>query len=641
MITSDTAAVPTPDGEGLMVDDALLDQALAEADLNALRLALYQATGDEELAEMPISRVEVNIGARDKAVLDTGSRAELRRKLVQYLRDGARPGPIPDDAKLRRMLALLTGKTLSDVQFAYHRTILAFEDFVYGANWHGEPPVIPEGFEVAIIGAGVSGIATGIQFERLGIPYTIYERRGELGGTWSINTYPDARVDTTNFVYQYSFVKNYPWTEYFARGGEVRNYLENVARRFGVYDHIRFDSDVREAHWDEDSAIWTLAVADTKVKANVVIAASGLFGVPKVLNLPGQDRFKGEIVHTTRWRGDIDLRGRNVAILGNGSTGVQLLAKVASQAKQVTVYQRTPQWISPRERYGEPITSASRWLLDTVPHYWNWTIYSLLDLNLSAQALQEFDAEWQRKGGAVNERNDHFRDSLKKYIRDQLEGDEDLIAKVTPDYPPLARRLIVDNGWYTALLRDNVELVTDEIDGFTEDGIRVESGTVRPTDLVIAATGFQATKYVWPMQYYGRKGRRLEEFWESEGAPRAYLGMAVPDFPNLFIHYGPNAQPRAGSLMAWQEVWSQFSAQSVVDMLEGGHRAISIKPEVYERYNADLDEASLNIVWSDPSAGARNYYVDAKGRSSVNAPWRMEDYYQYFLNRSLDDFEVS
>jgi 4-hydroxyacetophenone monooxygenase len=625
-----------------LVDDAFIQRAFEEADLNALRMALYQATDDETLAQMQVRKVEAHGGATSIVTLAPEHHDLVKRMALDFLRTGGKAGPIPADAKLRQMMEMLLGAPLTDKDFTYQRTIPAFDDFPYGACWTGERPSAAADFHVAIIGAGISGIATGIQFERLGIPYTIFERQPELGGTWSINTYPDVRVDTTNFVYQFSFEKNYPWREYFGRQAEVRDYLEHVARKYGVFRNIQFNADVTEARWDEDAAHWTLQVAGTTqgFRANAVVAASGLFGVPKPFDIAGADGFAGEIVHTARWHKDVDLRGRRVAVIGNGSTGVQLLARIAEEADQVTVFQRTPQWISPRERYGQAVSAEMRWLLDTMPHFWNWSTYSLGAMGLSHQPLQDMDYAWQAAGGTISEQNDKYRANLTEYIHAQLGDRHDLIKQVTPRHAPMARRLIVDNGWYKALLRANVALVTAPIERLTQHGVRTVDGQEREADLIVAAIGFQASKYCWPMDYFGLGGGSLHERWDKEGTPRAYLGITIPDFPNFFMHYGPNSQPRAGSLMAWQEIWSRYSAQAIVHLIENGARAMTLKSDVFERYNENLDRAAASIVWNEKASRDRNYYVDDSGRSSVNAPWRMEDYYQFFHNKSWDDYDI-
>lgn len=632
----------------MVVDEFFVRRAVEQADLNALRLALLQATGDQALAKMKLQRTPVRGGATTAITLAKEHHEEVTAKAVEFLlaletEGGFTPPPPPSESETRAMMEMLTGEPLSDRMFVYGKNFLAFEDFPIAAEWTNGRPELPEHFWVAIIGAGFSGIAMALQLQRLGIPYKIYERRHELGGTWSINTYPDARVDTSSFTYQFGFEKNYPWTEYFARQSEVRTYLEHLAHKYGIYEHIVFNSDLEVAEFDEKAAQWQLTIHINRVREvvhpRVVVSGTGLFSTPRALDTEGVEDFQGQIVHTTEWTEENDVRGKRVAIIGNGSTGVQCLQRIASEASQVYVCQRTPQWISPRENYGVPITPETRWLFDTMPNYWNWYCYSMIAMGLGTQDLQEQDPEYQKKApGTINERNEKFRLSLTEYIRDQVQDDPDLMSKLVPDYPPMARRLIVDNKWYRTLLEDHVELVTDPIEQVMPTGFVTADGTEREVDVIVAAIGFAVTKYLWPARYFGLGGVKLEDAWDHGEGPMAYLGMTVPDFPNLFVMYGPNSQPRSGSIPSWIEVWSRYVAQSVVTMIEGGHSRIVVRRDVFDRYNADLDQAARKLVWDEAGSKGKNYYVNPSGRQQVNAPWRVEDFYDRLKAPNPDEF---
>lgn len=631
------------------VDEAFIRRALDDADLNALRLSLYQATGDESLLQVGLDQVSMYGGALSQTVLAGASAETVQAKALEFLLHKPADFPVtkPGDADLRRMYEAFRNEPLTDKDWSYRRDLAAFDDHPRLARWPGAKPSIPDGFEVAVIGSGFGGIAMGVQLEHLGIPFTIYERRAELGGTWSINAYPDVRVDTTNFLYQFFFEKNYPWTEYFARADEVRGYLEHVAKKYGVYEHIRFSSEVTEAVFDEGSGRWTLEVVTDgepkKITATAVVSATGTFATPKRLDTPGIEEFRGEIVHTAECTGDERLDGRDVAIIGNGSSGVQMMSYIQKRARSVGVFQRTPQWISPRDRYGEAISPETRWLLDTMPYYWNWYCYSIATMRLGGQILQEPDPEWQASGGLVNAANDAYRDSLTEYVKSKLPGRPDLWDKLIPRHAPMARRLIVDNNWYSSLLEDNVELVTEGIERFTPTGIRTVDGTERPYDLVFEATGFTVQKYLWPTVYRGLGGVEIEKRWSDPeyGGPRAYLSITVPDFPNLFMIYGPNSQNRAGSLIVWIETWSRYIAEALVTLIEGGHRYLTVRQDVFDDYNKRLDEAMLSLIWYDEGSKHRNYYVNEFGRQQVNVPWRLEDYHQLLEKFEPGDFHFA
>lgn len=620
------------------VDEDFVRRALDEADLNAVRIALVQATGDESLLNVKLKRVSVRGGQLVLVDVADEDRDLVKDRAVRFLleeREGFVP-TAPSDAELRRLMDALRDEPVSDRSFLSRKESLGFEERPRSAEWSQGKPELPEGFHVAIIGAGFNGILMGIQLEWLGVPYRIYERRSEIGGTWSVNRYPDVRVDITNFVYQYSFERDYPWEWYYSPGPEIRKYLEFVAKKRGVFDKIEFDSDIKQADYDEDNASWTLHIAgpdgeSRDVHANIVVSATGLFNAPKKLDVPGIDDFEGRIFHTTGMSGNEDFSGRTVAIIGNGSTGVQLLKRVASTAKKVNVHIRTPQWVAARENYTERISPETRWLLAELPYYPNWYTYSMLAMQEGSQKLHVVDSEWVAKGGKVNPVNDAFRESLEGYIAGQLDGHPDLIEKLTPKYAPMARRQVADNGWYKTLLEPHVEPVFGEVVKITPTSVVAADGTEREADDIITATGFAVSKYLHPTTYRGKGGNTLEDFWDSDPeGPKAYIGMTVPGFPNLFTLYGPNAQPRSGAIVGWFETWTQYVARAIVHMIENDYREIDVKHEVFEEYNEALKEETKGKVWLDEDALAVNYYVNSAGRLQVGVPWNLEDYYDFF-----------
>jgi 4-hydroxyacetophenone monooxygenase len=628
------------------VDEAFIRRALDDADLNALRMALYQATGDESLLDVRLDQVSAYGGSSTMTTVAKEEEAALKDRAVAFLL--ALPADFPEvkpsDADLRRMFELFRDEEITDKDWRYRRDLAAFDDHPRLARWSGARPQLPEGYRVAVIGAGFGGISMGVQLEKLGIPYTIYEKRAELGGTWSRNVYPDVRVDTTNFLYQFFFEKNYPWKEYFARAGEVRAYLEHIAVKYGIKPHMRFSTDVRTAVFDEGSGTWTLTLeaggAEETVTVSAVVAASGLFANPKRFDIQGAGDFGGQLIHTAECSGAEDLDGKDVAIIGNGSTGVQMMSAVAGRARSLGVFQRTPQWISPRERYGEPLTPETRWLFDTMPYYWNWYSYSFGTMRLGMQKTQEFDPAWQAAGGQVSQANDELRAMLTGYIKTRLATRPELIEKVTPAHAPMARRMIVDNGWYASLLQDHVELVTDKIERLTPGGILTSDGRERHYDVIFTATGFDVEKYLWPTDFRGLGGESIEESWtDPDGqGPRAYLSITVPRFPNLFIMYGPNSQNRAGSLIVWMEVWARYIAEGLIATIEGGHRYATVRPEVFEDYNQRHDAALRELIWYDKASMGRNYYVNHWGRQQVNTAWRLEDQHASLEKFNPEDY---
>lgn len=620
------------------VDRDFIRRAVEAADLAALRVALYQATGDPELA-----------GFGPVADLDPAERGRLAERAVHLMstRQGTFEARVPSDDELRALMDLVLGAPTRDADFEIRRKFLAFTPYPFQLERPADASPPPEGFEVAIIGGGPAGIAMAVQLERLGVSYVLYERRHEIGGTWSVHAYPDIRVDTLSITYEFSFDDQYPWSEYFARGEEVKRYLEFIAEKYGVREHVRLEHDLETARFDEATSTWRLAFRGPDGRtvlreANVVVSAAGVFSKAKRPEIPGIEEYEGTLVHPTEWTRDLDVRGKRVAVVGNGSTGVQLVAPVAEQAERLSVFQRTPQWISPRPNYGRPVEPEVRWLLDHVPGYWNWSRFtSIIGLMTWHEDYLVPDPEWERKGGHISRKSEALRDQLLGYIDEQIGDRPDLREQLIPDYAPMVRRPVVDNGWYAALTRDHVELVTSGIERFTKDGIETADGRHHEFDVVVLATGFEVDQFLWPAEYHGRGGVRLRDRWGPR-SPRAYLGMMVPDFPNFFILYGPNSQPVSGgiSLPSWFQIWAAWVAQCLDVMFEEEHARVTVDDEAFERYNAALDAYASTLAFvKDTRSVERNYYVDDTGRLVVNTPYETAELYAMMKTPNRDELD--
>ena len=620
------------------IDTAYIRRAVEASDLAALRVALFQATGDAELAEFgPV------------ATLDDADRARLadRAALLLETRIDGFQRRIPSDEELRELMDMVLGVPTRDEHFEIRRKFLAFTPFPFQHERSEDAAPVPEGFEVAIIGAGPAGISMAVQLERLGIPYVLYDRRSEIGGTWSIHKYPDIRVDTLSITYEFSFEDEYSWSEYFARGEEVRTYLEFISKKYGVDKHTRLGHDLEDARFDDESLTWHLTFQGPDGRrverdVNMVVSAAGVFAKTKLPDIDGIDEFEGTIVHPTEWTSELDVQGKRVAVIGNGSTGVQLMAPVAEKAEHLSVFQRTPQWIAPRPNYGRPVEPEVRWLLDNLPGYWNWSRYtSIIGLMTWHEDFLVPDPEWERKGGHITKKSEDLRDFLVGYIKEQVGDRPELLEKLVPDYAPMVRRPVVDNNWYQSLTRDNVDLVTSGIARLTKHGIETSDGKHHEVDLIVFATGFEVDKFLWPAEYRGEKGVNLRDYWGPK-SPRAYLGMMVPQFPNLFIMYGPNSQPVSGgvSLPSWFQIWAAFIAQCLDTMFEEGHARVAVKEDAFETYNKHLDAVGSELAFvKDARSVERNYYVDADGRLVVNTPHETAELYEMMKTPNRDELD--
>lgn len=401
--------------EGYDVDEDFIRKGLEEVDTNALRLTLYQITGDKELGAMAVSQSKSNGGAFIDYVLSAADQAVVRNKAQGFFRQARQPNILPPLSKEEtfRLMDLFSDVPMAspsrEVGFDYEEghEQLAFEDFPRDVKWTNDSPLPNiKDWKVAIIGAGVSGIAAAISVKRLGIPFNIIERQGGIGGTWRLNRYLNVRVDSLAFLYQYTFTKNYKWSEYFPTGGEILAYLEYVATNFGLSKYCKFNHEVVAAKWDEITSKWIVTLKNRDGEAtfryNVIVSASGLFSTPNSLpDIKCITSYKGPIFHTSQWP-DIEYQGKNIALIETGSTGTQLAPALAHSANSLTVFQRTANWIIPFEDFKDPVTDHTNWIHDHMPYYWHWYIYGSFFKTLGAALVQYRDDDWTANGGLVS-----------------------------------------------------------------------------------------------------------------------------------------------------------------------------------------------------------------------------------------------
>lgn len=622
-------------------DPEFIRRALRTANPNVLRVVLYQLTRDPRLKGMRLERKPVRGGALSTYAVAPEHHEELYEKAFECLTKAGSVPPPPKESETRELLELFGNEPLSDEQFQFGLEELGFDQYPRDVRWEKKPkPEKLTQFHVAIVGGGISGIAAAIQLSRLGIPYTVIERQSDIGGTWHLNHYPEARVDTTNYLYQFKFEKNYPWTGLFPDRDETKKYLKHCATKYGVLENFRLNTELKSARWDESRSKWMLCVAsggnEELLEANVVISCSGLFSTPNLPNIPGIETFGGKMCHTANWDHSYDYVGKRIGLIGTGSSGTQLMPHLAESAKHLTVFQRTPNWISQMENYRSPVSAEMRWLFDYVPYYTNWYSYACFFPTTQMQYLQYFDPEWQKSGGIISKSNDKLREVLTQYIVGKVGHRPDLVVNCVPTYAPLGRRLVVDNGWYDALLRDNVELVVEGIDHVEPEGIVTKDGRLHELDFLVLGAGFHVSRYLWPVSYVGRNGLTLEECWKKDG-PRAYLGITVPALPNFFMFYGPNGQPRGAGFFSWAEIWARYSAKAITLLIEGDFRSLEVKQEVFDDYNLKQDAAMSRIIWE--AEGAKGYYINEHGRQGINMPWLMHEYHSWVRTPAITDFD--
>lgn len=455
---------------------------------------------------------------------------------------------------------------------------------------------------VAIIGAGLGGIGAAVYLKKYtGAEVTIFEAADNIGGTWYRNRFPGAEVDTPSHMYSYSF-RSWDWKRPYATQAELVEYMETVVAEQGLQSAIRTSTRVHEARWIEGEHQWVVT-SDAGVESfDAVISAVGMLSDPQIPDWPGKETFKGDLFHSIEWPDGLNLAGKRVAVVGTGSTASQIVPKLAQEVAELTLYQRQPGWVIPK---AENVYTDERRaeLRRRMPR---------LKLRLS-----EF---WRREkgsiGGALEKPGSKLDTAARAralgYIEATFADRPDLREAVTPDYPYLGKRPVQSSDFYPALLRENVTLVPQAVAEVTPTGIVDATGTHRPADVIVAATGFKAAEYLSTLPVYGRKGQSLEQYWARE--PQAFLGTMVPDFPNFFMLYGPNTNGYA--VLFAMEQQSFFAAKALRRMMRRGSTSVELRQESYVQFNRWLEKRLANSSYTQAS----NYFTSPSGRVVTQWP---------------------
>ncbi|WP_433431276.1 flavin-containing monooxygenase [Nonomuraea sp. CA-141351] len=451
---------------------------------------------------------------------------------------------------------------------------------------------------VAIIGAGFGGLCMAIQLERAGVrSYTVFEKADGLGGTWRDNSYPGAGCDIPSHLYSYSFEKYASWTRRYPEQPEILGYLEHCAEKYDVRRKIRFGTEVRRAVFD--GAQWQLTSGDHTEAFDVLVMGVGQLNRPRLPDIPGMSDFEGVSFHSARWNHDHTLTGRRVAVIGNGSSAAQFIPRIAEQAGHLYVFQRTPNWVIPKPdaAFG-PLTRLAFHFVPGLQRAYREWIYRYAEATLYPALAQGWSAELLKKRAL-------------RHLHDQV-PDPALRAKLTPDYPPGCKRVVIDSTFYPALTRADVDVVTDRIVRITPKGIETTEGPYE-VDTIVYATGFKSTEFLAPMEILGRDGRTLEEQWK--GGAEAYLGISMPNFPNLFLLYGPNTNLGHNSIVFMIECQVRHILSCLPYLSANG--PIEVRPEVMAAWRGQLDAAMTRMVWG---GGCQSWYKTAEGRVTNNWP---------------------
>ena len=629
--------------------DEEIAAALEDVSIPTLMLSLVHITGDLDLirgdlrpAGLFLNEVQGFMSPEDQQAV-----RELALPIICDYRDRGCPEPEPLSAEaVGEMMEWLVCEPLPPE----YVPMLLEELELDGTDARRIPtPADSEaaaGFRVVIIGAGQSGLLAGIRLAEAGIPFTIIEKNAGVGGTWYENTYPGARVDVGNHFYCYSFEPSNEWTEFFARQPELRAYFESVMRRHGIEEHIRFETEVTGATWDDDTATWSveLAAADGStdtIDARAVISAVGQLNRPNVPDIEGADSFGGPSFHSARWDHEVDLDGKRVAMIGAGASGFQIAPAIAERVGHLTIFQRTAQWMFPNPDYHASVGEGSRWALTQLPFYGRWYRF-LIFWPGAEQGLEAARVDPDYRGDpavAVSDINEGARAMFTDWITSQVGDDPELLEKVLPDYPATGKRTLQDNGsWLQTLRRDDVDLVRTGIDHIESDAVVTTDGVRHEADVIVYATGFRATEALYPMRIVGRDGQDLRRMWGER--PAAYLGITVPGFPNFFCMYGPGTNlAHGGSLILHSECQMRYIGDAVAKLVDGQHASIEPLQERLDDWHERTQNEINKLVWSQPSI-EHSFYKNSRGEIHGLSPWRLVDYWNWTRAADLSDYVV-
>jgi cation diffusion facilitator CzcD-associated flavoprotein CzcO len=477
---------------------------------------------------------------------------------------------------------------------------------------------------VAIIGAGPGGICTGVSLLARGHDdFVILERAAGIGGTWFHNRYPGAECDIKSHLYSFSFAPNPAWSRRYARQPEIKAYLEDVVDRFGLRPHVRLSTPVRGMRWDDDELVWHLTLGDGQgddevIDAEIVVSAIGMFGKPVAPDIPGLERFRGTTFHSADWADDHDLSGERVAVIGSAASAVQLIPEIAPVVASLDVYQRTANWVSPKD--DDPYTDEELATFAAEPHTLEASrneIFTTIDPNLTF-------ADVERR--SLYE--DYGRRNLAQVV------DDDVRDRLTPVGPYGSKRPLASNVYYPTFNLPHVELVTDAITEVTERGIVTADGTTREVDTIILATGFTTTKFLAALDVVGRDGVDIADAWAD--GPEAYLGITTSGFPNVFMLYGPNTNN--GSIIYMIECQVHYVMAMLDAMDEHDLAAVDVKRDVMDEYNEEIQRALDDVdVWQ---AGVNGYYR-VGNRIVTQWPGSMSSYQERTDKVDLDAYDTT
>lgn len=478
--------------------------------------------------------------------------------------------------------------------------------------------------EVAVIGAGISGLGAGVRLRQAGVEnFVILEKAESVGGTWRDNTYPGCACDVPSALYSYSFAPNPEWSRAFARQPEIRDYIETVADRFELRPHLRFGVEVNRAQWDDTEKLWRLDTSNGEVTARFVVAATGPWHEPLIPDVPGLDSFEGPAFHSSRWNHDVDLAGKRVAVVGSGASAVQFVPRIQREVAELHLFQRTAQWVLPKPDH--PVPGIEKLLMRRVP--------------LAQRALRNAEYAGMETMG-VGFRHPRVLRAMQRLGRRNLHKaikDPELRAALTPDYTLGCKRILMSNHYYPALAKPNVTVRPTAVSEIKPNSVTGADGVETEVDVVIFGTGFHILDMPVADRVFDGAGRSLADIWQ--GSPRAYLGTTIAGFPNAFVLLGPNLGTGHSSAFMVLESQLNYMISTITRSRRDGWTCFSVKPEVEARYNESVQRALGGTVYNN--GGCSSYYLDVNGRNSFSWPWSTVAMRRRVREFSPDDYVLT
>ena len=617
-----------PDAVTLVnVSDDFLRNALSQAHIPSLMNALVHITGDFSIIEGDVKPTPMMFGDPQGGIPEE-ERQRIQELAFEVLKEiGAKQvdsHPISQDRALQMARFITSADLTQDYgDFALSQLNMNGFELYPDLDFEGVASDERANFKVLVVGAGMSGLLAGIRLKKAGIAFEIIEKNDEVGGTWYENRYPGCRVDSPNHTYAYSF-EHRDWPQHFCDRHVLLDYFQGIADKHGLRDHIRFNTEVASMRFDGSEHNWVVQLKAkdgtvSSVVANAVITAVGQLNRPKMPDLPSMENFEGPSFHSAQWDHDVDLKDKRVVIVGTGASAFQFTPEVVKEAAEVKVLLRTPPWVSVNPMYHEYISDEIHFLLNHVPYYATWFRFNMFwTTGEGLLRMSRCEEGWNEGETSVSAANDQLRGLLTYAMTQTLGERTDLIEKLTPKYPPAAKRMLIDNGlWYQSLASDKVEVIDEKIGAVNETGVALETGRQLDCDVLIYGTGFHAVRFLFPMAIYGKDGTELRQSWGDD--PRAFRGITMPNYPNFFAMYGPNTNIVVnGSITFFSECEMQYILSCIQSLLVNGHSSLEVKQEPFDDYNVRIDKENTQMAWGASKVNA--WYKNANGRVTQNWP---------------------